>query len=186
MPQRAPVRSPEKSLETSPDSSPALGPLLMACARQLDEIAQAQVNREIGMRLARPALMRLVPFLDEHGIRPTDLAKRADITKQAVGQTLRVCEELGVVRFDADPADRRAFLVRLTPLGVRTVLYGESVLAFLEEALRERVGSAALTQLADTLVTVKAVLDEWAVGTPPARELSHEQLPVVAGGSAFR
>jgi DNA-binding MarR family transcriptional regulator len=150
----------------------------MACARQLDDIAQEQVNREVGMRLARPALMRLVPFLDEEGIRPTELAKRADISKQAVGQTLRLCEELGVIRFDADPSDRRAHLVRLTPLGVQTVRYGESVLAFLEAELSRRIGKATMSQLASALLAIKPVLDEWAAGPAPTRTLHDDMLPL--------
>src|SRR6188472_715671 len=96
---------------------PPLGPLLITCARLLDEVAQAQVNREAGDRIARPALMRLVPFLDRNGIRPSELARRADITKQAVGQTLKACESLGLVEFAADRADGRAQLVRLTSDG---------------------------------------------------------------------
>ena len=61
--------------------------------------------------------MRLVPFLDRNGIRPSELARHADITKQAVGQTVKGCEALGFVEFAADPADGRAQLVRLTSEG---------------------------------------------------------------------
>lgn len=163
--------------DMSPDSPPLLGPLLMACARRFDEIAQAQVNREVGLRLARPALMRLVPFLDEHGIRPTALAKRVDISKQAIGQTLRTCEELGLVRFDPDPADRRAHLVRLTPLGLRAVRYGESVLAFLEAELAARVGGATIAQLSRALLAVSGTLSEWSAGEAPSRQLARDALP---------
>jgi DNA-binding MarR family transcriptional regulator len=162
------------------DATPPLGPLLMACARQLDEIAQAQVNREVGMRLARPGLMRLVPYLDGNGIRPTELAKRADVSKQAVGQTLRACEELGVVRFDPDPEDRRAHLVRLTPLGLRAVRYGESVLAFLESELASRVGDATIRDLSRALLAVQHVLDEWGSGSAPSRTPDPSELPVRA------
>ena len=103
-----------------------------------------------------------------------------DISKQAIGQTLRTCEELGLVRFDPDPADRRAHLVRLTPLGLRAVRYGESVLAFLEAELAARVGGATIAQLSRALLAVSGTLSEWSAGEAPSRQLARDALPIGA------
>ena len=147
---------------------PALGPLLITCARLLDEIAQAQVNREAGERIARPALMRLVPFLTREGIRPTDLARHADITKQAVGQTLKACEAQGLVEFAADPTDGRAQLVRLTDDGEAAFRYGRSVLRYLEGELAAAVGATIVDDTVRGLDALLPVLQAWTAAPPSA------------------
>jgi DNA-binding MarR family transcriptional regulator len=147
---------------------PALGPLLITCARLLDEVAQAQVNREAGERIARPALMRLVPFLTREGIRPTELARRADITKQAVGQTLKACEAQGLVEFAADPTDGRAQLVRLTDDGEAAFRYGRSVLRYLDGQLANALGADTLDETTRGLAAMLPVLQGW-IDTPPTR-----------------
>jgi DNA-binding MarR family transcriptional regulator len=165
-PQRPPVHA-----------SDSLGPQLLLAARLLDELGQSQVNHEVGERIARPALMRLVPYLDVHGIRPTELARRADVSKQSVGQTLRACEALGVVQFTPDPADGRAYLVRLTPYGESTVRYGQSVLAFLLAELTARVGEAVMSDLATALAAVIPVLAHWSTDGAPTRSVTAVEVP---------
>src|SRR5512139_669525 len=106
--------------------SPAdtFGPVLFECARLLDEMAQAEVNRQAGRRLLTPALVRLLPHLSREGIRPTDLARRVDVTKQAVGQTLAGLTALRLVEHVPDPTDGRARLVRLTEAGAAAYGHG--------------------------------------------------------------
>lgn len=150
------------------------GPLLITCARLLDEVAQAQVNREVGAAVARPALMRLVPHLDRHGIRPSELARRVDLTKQAVGQTLKACEAQGFVEFTADPDDGRAQLVRLTADGEAAYRYGTSVLAFLEDELGRAVGDHTLQHATDALARLLPLLQQWSTGQAPTRRAPRE------------
>jgi DNA-binding MarR family transcriptional regulator len=145
-----------------------IGPLLFTCARLLDEIAQARVNVEVGERLARPALMRLLPFLDRAGIRPSELARRADVSKQAVGQTLRASENLGFIETIADPTDGRAQLIRLTPEGEAAFRYGNDVLAFLGGELGRSLGASAVRDLTRGLQRMRPVLEAWA-SDPPTR-----------------
>lgn len=149
--------------------STGFGPLLITCARLFDEIAQAQVNREVGAPIARPALMRLVPHLDRHGIRPADLARRVDLTKQAVGQTLKAWAAQGFVEFTADPSDRRAQLVRLTADGEAAYRYGTSVLTFLEGRVRDRLGAAEVETTTAVLARLLSLLEQWAAGDVPTR-----------------
>lgn len=149
--------------------SPGLGPLLFDCARLLDDVAQAEVNREAGARVLTPALVRLLPHLSTDGIRPTALARRVDVSKQAVGQALGDLEARGFVEMVPDPADGRARLVRLTPAGLAAFDHGRGVLAFYETALAARVGQARIDTLRDTLGRVLPVLAEWAAGTAPTR-----------------
>ena len=156
-------------MPTRRPSSPGLGPLLFDCARLLDEVAQAEVNREAGARVLTPALVRLLPHLSTDGIRPTALARRVEVSKQAVGQLLGDLESRGFVEMVPDPDDGRARLVRLTAAGLAAFDHGRGVLAFYEAALAARVGLARIATLRDTLGRVLAVLAEWAAGDAPRR-----------------
>jgi DNA-binding MarR family transcriptional regulator len=134
----------------------SFGHLLLTCARLFDEAAQAQLNATTGDRLGRPAVMRLIPHLDTVGIRPTQLARRVDISKQAVGQVLAELEARGLVDYTPDPADGRARLVRLTKAGVQASVLGLGVLADLERRVTRRVGRARMREVHAGL---EAILD---------------------------
>ena len=133
--------------------------LLLTCARLLDEAAQAQLNREVGARLARPSVMRLVPYLTATGIRPTVLAGLVDVSKQAVGQSLADLAAKGLVEYVPDPTDGRARLVRLTRAGVAASKHGNAVLANIEGLLAAQVGKKALRQTRRGLEAMQPVLE---------------------------
>lgn len=135
----------------------SFGELVLAAARLLDERAQARLNAA-GEVLARPALMRLLPFLDQVGVRPTDLAHRVDVSKQAVGQTLAALERRGFVEYIEDPSDGRARLVRLTRAGAAAVKRGSWVFAALEADLRASVGGRRLKVATEALRAIRDVL----------------------------
>ena len=144
----------------------SLGHVLFECARLLDEWAQEEVNRQAGERVARPAFMRLLPFLDTTGIRPTELASRVDVTKQAVGQSLAALEAMRFVEVVPDPTDGRATLVRLTKFGVEANHHGLSVLSGLERQLEEHVGREKMKRTFDGLTAMHAALAERRQGYP--------------------
>lgn len=145
------------------------GPVLFECARRLDEVAQAEVNRQAGRRVLTPALVRLLPHLSREGIRPTELARRVDVTKQAIGQALAGLEASRLVEIVPDPSDGRARLVRLTAAGEAAYGHGHTVLAFYATHLGARLGRARLDTLVEALEQVRAVLREWSTtGAPVA------------------
>jgi DNA-binding MarR family transcriptional regulator len=148
----------------------AFGPVLFECARLLDEMAQAEVNRQAGRRLLTPALVRLLPHLSRTGIRPSELARRVDVTKQAVGQALAGLSALKLVEMVRDPSDGRARLVRLTATGAAAYGHGRGVLAFYASALAERLGGSRLAELEVGLAEVLAVLQEWTAQGAPVQE----------------
>lgn len=154
-------------------AGPGFGETLFACARLLDDVAQAEVNREAGRRVLRPALVRLLPHLDARGIRPTVIARRVDVSKQAVGQALAELEARRFVEFVPDPTDGRARLVRLTAAGAAAFAHGRGVLAFFERALASRLGAARIAEAHRTLNDVMQVLVAWTgAGAPPRRACS--------------
>ncbi len=143
-----------------------LGHVLFTCARLLDELAQDEVNAQAGQRVARPALLRLLPFLGVDGVRPTELAKRVDVSKQAIHQSLAELERQGLIEYTQDPVDGRARLVRLSAFGEQAFAHGLSVLDALAAALKVELGTAQLEALAQGLQAMLPVLERWKV-TPP-------------------
>jgi DNA-binding MarR family transcriptional regulator len=67
----------------------------------------------------RPADSRLFENIDPSGTRLTELATRARMTHQAMGELVASLEERAYLERASDPTDRRARLVRLTHKGRR-------------------------------------------------------------------
>jgi DNA-binding MarR family transcriptional regulator len=74
---------------------------------------------EAGYNDLRPAHMPILMYVDHppHGTRITELAERAQMTKQSMGDLVADMEALGVVERIPDPTDRRAKIVRYTARG---------------------------------------------------------------------
>lgn len=137
------------------------GYTLLSCARLFDALAHGQMNRRAGKLVAPPGLVRLVPHLTFDGIRPSELARRTDVSKQAVSQTLAPLIEQGLVEYIDDPNDGRARMIRLTNKGGETFVDALAALKQFEKALADRVGAKKLADLFDALKAIQPVLEEW-------------------------
>lgn len=132
--------------------------MLFTAARLIDEEGQRRVNKAAGARRLRPAVARILPHLDVDGVRPTELARRVDVSKQAMQQLLAALARDGVVETVADPKDRRAKLVRLTTSGVAAVLHGVKVLEGIERELADEIGDSSMRALRVALGDLLPVL----------------------------
>ena len=99
--------------------------------------------------------------LDSEGTRPSELARRIGISRQAVNQTLGELVALGLIEVVPDPASLRSKLVVLTPTGKTTVGSAHAVFSELEDALAGRIGRASVTELR------RALEADW--GAPASR-----------------
>jgi DNA-binding MarR family transcriptional regulator len=102
-----------------------------------------------GYRDLRPAHLVVFQHLDPGGNRQTDLAERAQMTKQSMGYLIDYLEERGYVARIPDPKDRRARLVVLTDRGRDVERAARAELAALEAQW-----DAALGGRLDTLRTL--------------------------------
>jgi DNA-binding MarR family transcriptional regulator len=159
--------SASKNLDAAQAAS--FGHVLFATARMLDDLAQGLVNAEAGQRLARPSVMRLLPHLSFEGVRPVELARRLDISKQAVGQTLAMLAEKGYITDKPDPTDGRGRLVCLTEAGAGAFHHGLAILEHLEKELAARLESPSLATTFKGLRDVHDLLCKWAQEGPPPR-----------------
>jgi len=91
------------------------------------------------------------------GTRLTDLAERAGMSKQAMGDLVNQCEAWGLVTREADPRDARARVVRFTPTGLAWLQAFRDAVAQAEREFRAEVG-------ADVATVVKIGLEAYAGG----------------------
>jgi DNA-binding MarR family transcriptional regulator len=135
----------------------SLAQLLFRAARLYNERAIAQLQERVPA--ARLAHTQLFPHIDLDGTRQTEVARRAGISKQAVGQLVDELVALGMLRREPDPQDRRAQLVRFTEQGLAGLIAGFDVLDGLESALTERLGKATIERLRRDLAALLAAIE---------------------------
>jgi DNA-binding MarR family transcriptional regulator len=132
---------------------------LFRCARLVDELATARVNREAGKNLLRRSITNLFPHLSFDGIRVVDLARKAGISKQAVSKVLGELADQGLIELVPDPHDKRAKLARFTPRGFAAIQHGLGVLASLEQELAQKIGPRRMRALGEALTALLAELE---------------------------
>lgn len=106
---------------------------------------------EAGFDDLRPRHGAVTAYLDERGLRQTELVRLAGRNKQTIGAIVDELEKLGYVERVADPADRRAKLIVPTERGRRLIELADRVVADIELAYRAKVGPEAYAQFLTTL-----------------------------------
>jgi DNA-binding MarR family transcriptional regulator len=92
----------------------------------------------------------------ENGSRLTDLADRAMMTKQTVGEVVSDLEKRGYVERVPDPADGRAKIIRLTTKGQEVYLTGWQLNDEIEKEWAARLGEDRVAALREVLELVHA------------------------------
>jgi DNA-binding MarR family transcriptional regulator len=132
--------------------------LLQDVQRQMQDELHARLRAQ-GWPELRPSHGCVFGGMRPEGVRPTDLAERARITKQSVGEIVGDLEELGWVERIPDPADRRAKLVRLTARGQAVQNAARATFAEIEAEWGERIGKKKVADL-------RAALEELSLLPP--------------------
>lgn len=112
-----------------------------------DEITQAQ--------------SRLMQRLDPRGMRLTDLAEQARVTKQTAGALVDQLERAGYVLREPDPTDARARLVTLSERGLAVCRAAAAEVAKVEDEWRVFLGNRRFGQLRDALVALREITDPY-------------------------
>ena len=92
----------------------------------------------------------------ESGSRLTELAERALMTKQSVGEVVTDLVQRGYVERVADPSDGRAKIIRLTERGRDAYVLGRQLIDEIERDWAERYGEDRLSALREALEAVVA------------------------------
>ena len=91
------------------------------------------------------AHVHITRHLALEGSRLTELAERAGMTKQAMGDLVDQCEAWGLVTREPDPRDARARMVRFTAAGLAWLQAFRDAVAQAEEDFRGEVGAEVAT-----------------------------------------
>jgi DNA-binding MarR family transcriptional regulator len=120
----------------------------------------------------RPAHMSVLQHIDHppHGTRITELAERAQITKQSMGEVVAALERHGYVERVPDPTDGRAKIVRLTDRGWAAHEEAGEIVKRLEDDWAERLGRQKFDHLRTLLKELIATLGGGASGPPAPAE----------------
>lgn len=81
----------------------------------------------------------------------SETAKRAGVTKQAMGRLAADLEAAGYIHVVGDPADGRARMLRLTKAGTKLMLDSLDVMADLQRQYARLIGRDRLTAVLDGL-----------------------------------
>jgi DNA-binding MarR family transcriptional regulator len=96
------------------------------------------------------------PFMvmDPQGTRASQLAARAHISKQAMGELVAYLVDRGYLQTVPDPSDGRARLVRPTARGWRAVDAGVEVIAAFDDWLERELGPSGVADLRRSLLLI--------------------------------
>jgi DNA-binding MarR family transcriptional regulator len=94
------------------------------------------------------AHVHITQHVSVQGSRLTDLARRAGISKQAMGKLVDQCEAWGLVQRQADARDARVALVVFTPDGRNWLHAYQEAVTQAQSELQDAVGSDVATVIA--------------------------------------
>ncbi len=137
------------------DNFDDVAPVISAAGRAVVGALVARVAAR-GFDGLTPAFAALIPLLDANGARPTVLAQRSGVSKQAMSQLVRELETRGYVEQISDRTDTRAKIVRLTKRGVALRAACIDARRELQAVAAETLGKAKLARLQDDLAELAA------------------------------
>src|ERR1700755_781105 len=142
-------------------------PLIGALLRMPWEIVRQRMLdglHERGFTDLVPAHLPVLQYPGPDGQRPSELADRVRISKQALNYLLGQMQDLGYLTREADSEDQRSKRVKLTARG-RAVIQGiREIVAEVETEWETQLGAGSFAQLRDLLTQLRAI-----TSTPPRR-----------------
>jgi DNA-binding MarR family transcriptional regulator len=144
-----------------PIEIPLTGLLDIAFDAMISEFREELEETEF--RDVRPTHGCVFRYVKGPGLRLTDLAERANMTKQSVGEIVDDLTARGYVKRIPDPDDKRAKLICLTERGEEAKDYGQRLFAKVEKRWAERYGAERIAALRDLLEEIAATEAPFAV-----------------------
>lgn len=132
--------------------APLLRLLVLATRQMASDLNDKLIDA--GVTGHRDSWNNVMPHIPPSGIRLTDLAARANMTKQAMAELVAEIERRGLLQRTTDPADRRAKIIEFTDQGWATVNLALEALGQLEAELAGRLGEPAVSELRSTLLRI--------------------------------
>lgn len=132
---------------------------------------QLSIDRELFGALAAdgggglgPRHGAVLAYLDEDGVRASELARLSGRSKQVVGRLVDELEGLGYVERRPDPSDRRAKLIVPTERGLAQIRAADQIVARIERRHAELVGARRYAEFRNVM---RALVSQAAAEAPP-------------------
>ena len=146
----------KSSAFTESDGARPVGPPLIGALLRMpwEEVQRRMLERlhERGFDDVDVPHLNLLLYPGPQGARPSELAARRRMTKQAVNYLLGELERLGYVERRPDPDDRRSKRVSLTRRGERAVATSRDAVREVERDWQKQLGPERCAQLRGRLV----------------------------------
>lgn len=134
---------------TEPDLGVLAGRLLFAVQ---DELFSRL--RDLGFDDLKPRHGAVLAYLQDEGIRATELARMSGQHKQVIGTLVDELTELGYVVRQSDPADRRAKLICPTRRGRAQMAAADQIMTDMQDRHARRLGTDSYEQFKRTFMDV--------------------------------
>jgi DNA-binding MarR family transcriptional regulator len=150
-------------MKSSEISSKPLGPPMIGALLRIPwEAVQEHILQRLhanGFTDIDPSYLIVVQYPGPQGERPSDLAARLRMSKQALNHLLGQLEQLGYLIRLPDPNDKRSKRIALTPRGTRAATTIRKAVAEMEDTWTQRLGPERFDQLR-TLLRELGELDQ--------------------------
>ena len=128
-------------------------------ALQTDMVRRAHADGHTEVKMAHNSVFGT---LHAEGARAADMAARAGITRQSMGEVIRDMVALDLLEMKADPNDGRAKVVTYSEHGLAVAWDGFEYLAELEERFEEEFGEQEYAVARDVLERLIGLIDRIA------------------------
>jgi DNA-binding MarR family transcriptional regulator len=132
--------------DPEPFGPPLIGALLRMPWEAVQEHMLARLHAE-GFDDFDPSYLTVFRYPGPQGERPTELAARHRVSKQALNHLLGQLEQRGYLTRDPDPKDGRSKQINLTPRGVEAVGVIREAVTEMEDAWARQLGPTRFDQL---------------------------------------
>jgi DNA-binding MarR family transcriptional regulator len=123
---------------------------LSRVARAMDRAVESRL-RGLGYEEVRAGHLAVLLDLQRSGLRSADLARRAGMTRQSMGEIVADLEALDYVERRPDPGDRRARVVLPTGRGLILIAHARRAVAEVEARAARQLGRDRYAELGRVL-----------------------------------
>jgi DNA-binding MarR family transcriptional regulator len=138
------------------DSS--IGHSLIKAGRLYNEFAFNTIKKSMGAINLRPSHLQLFAYIPFEGITIVALAKRANISKQAVSVMVRDLLKEKILIKSSNPVDKRSFIIQFNENKKTGIFKGMKMLKKLDQELIGLLGESASTDLHHSL---RRIIDKY-------------------------
>ncbi|MGY4712750.1 MarR family winged helix-turn-helix transcriptional regulator [Mycolicibacterium sp. CBM1] len=142
------------------DDAPSTPTLMFIAHRAAEAQVMTSLSTVDGSDIT-VAQARLLQRMNANGIRLTDLAQQAGVTKQTAGALVDQLQAAGYVVRTPDPADARARLVVLSDTGAALCRAAAAEVAQVEHRWRKHLGAKRYQELRAALVDLREITDPY-------------------------